>query len=480
MKYQKKEVAKYGLIVLISLTTGVLGAVIHSLWKGERGTVHIHAVEGKGKPFMVSEKAYQSLPAMSDAAEAAVLAVAHITTATKYDPPLTLREYFYGLPHTPRYRKGVGSGVLISQNGYIVTNHHVVNNSDILRVRLHDGREFSGELVGSDPNSEIAIIKIEAESLPFLNFGNSESLRLGEWVIAIGNPFGLTSTVTAGIISAKSRSLSIIEGGLPLESFIQTDAAVNPGNSGGALVDLEGNLVGINTAIYSETGNYAGYAFAVPATIVKKVAYDIMTYGEVQRAFLGISYQGAMTEEEAKEAGLDKITGILIREVVNESGAAEAGLKAGDILLRIDGNEVSSPGRLQELIGTKHPGDKVEVIYLRSGKEKSATVTLKNQWGKTKVEKTASNSFLGASFERLSPAIQQRFNLSAGVQVKKVSNGKLKEAGVKDGFIILQVNKYKVHSFQELKNRVQATRGVVLLEGIYPNGMAKYFHFKVK
>jgi len=433
------------------------------------------------------------------AAELSVHAVVHVKTKI----PMRTQQfgdefgddsffrYFFGQPQQQqrRYRQqqevptqeASGSGVIISSDGYIVTNNHVVEQSSEIEVTLNDKRTFKAKVIGADPNTDIALIKIDAKDLPVIAFGNSDQLKVGEWVLAVGNPFNLTSTVTAGIVSAKARNIGIINSKLKIESFIQTDAAVNPGNSGGALVNTRGELVGINTAIASQTGTYAGYAFAVPVSIVQKVVGDIRKYGVVQRAMLGIEI-GDITDELAKEKSLKTLVGVYVGKVNEESAAQKAGIKVGDIVNDVNGVAVKSVAELQEQISRYRPGDKITIAVLRDNKPQKLNVELKNSQGSTGVV-TAQNSedVLGATYKELSDKQKQQLDVEYGIEVKSLTKGKLAELGVKPGFIILKVNNKPVYSagdiqsaYDEAINNGQRDK-VLLIAGIYPNGKIIYF-----
>jgi serine protease Do len=373
-----------------------------------------------------------------------------------------------------------GSGVILTEDGYIVTNNHVIDKAAKIEVVLNDKRSYVAKLVGVDPTTDLALLKIEETKLPFVMYGNSDNTKVGEWVLAVGNPFNLTSTVTAGIVSAKGRNINILrdKDNLAIESFIQTDAAVNPGNSGGALVDLKGNLVGINTAIATPSGTFAGYSFAVPVTLVKKVMDDLLKYGQVQRALLGVQIQD-VTAALAKEKGILSVTGVYIGAVNSGSAAEDAGLQAGDVIKKINEAEVNSSSELQEQVARYRPGDKVKVTFERKGEVKSAEIVLKNRMGDTKLVKidpAATKSALGAEFMTASKEELRKLNLESGVKVIKIENGKFKDAGVKEGFIIISVDKKKVTTPEEIINLIDRNQsGGVLLEGIYPNGTKKYY-----
>lgn len=379
---------------------------------------------------------------------------------------------------------GSGSGVIISADGYIVTNNHVINNADELTVTLNDGREFTATLVGTDPTTDIALIKIDAKALPTIEFGESDALKVGEWVLAVGNPFNLTSTVTAGIVSAKGRALGGQRGRqLGIESFIQTDAAVNPGNSGGALVNTSGQLVGINTAIYSETGNYAGYSFAVPSSIVSKVVTDLRQYGTVQRAMLGIT-GGTATAELAEKEGKDFVEGVWVSETAEKGAAAEAGIQKGDVIVGIGDATIKTMAQLQEQVARFRPGEKASVTYVRDGKRKSVNVTFLNTKGSTEVIEKTSVDKLGCTFKNLSADELRRYGVRSGVQVSKVEQGGLMaRAGIGQNFLIVKVNDQIVKSEKDIQdivksltsNRAADQDPVMFIVGVYPNGRTAYY-----
>ncbi len=398
-------------------------------------------------------------------------------------------EYFFGpqqrrqqqQPQEAPMREGSGSGVIISNDGYIVTNNHVIDKSKEIEVTLNDKRTFKAKLVGADPNTDIALLKIEAEKLPVILFGNSDSLKIGEWVLAVGNPFNLTSTVTAGIVSAKARNINIINSQMKIESFIQTDAAVNPGNSGGALVNTRGELVGINTAIASQTGSYAGYAFAVPVSIVKKVVSDIRQFGFVQRAVLGVSMQ-EITSEIAKEKNLKTLEGAYVAEVVENSAAQKAGVKKGDVIIKVNDVDIKSSSQLQEQIGRYSPGDKVTLTILRENKELKLNAELKNRQGTTKVESGEVDlDMLGAEFKVISDKLKDQFQLDYGMEVKSVSKGKFQTAGIKEGFVIVKINNQAIRSTDDIKEILTEALNtndkfkVLNIAGVYPNGKVAYY-----
>lgn len=382
---------------------------------------------------------------------------------------------------TPK-RSGAGSGVILTSDGYIVTNNHVVQDADELTVKLNDNREFKARIIGTDKTTDLALIKIEATNLKPITVANSDNLKLGEWVLAIGNPFSLTSTVTAGIVSAKARSLGATPGSI--ESFIQTDAAINPGNSGGALVNAKGELVGINAMIYSQTGSYAGYGFAIPTSIMNKVVDDLKKYGSVQRALLGIMGQDVSTyidaqKEKGKDVDLGTVNGIYVGEVSSDGAAAGAGLKEGDVITAIDGKKITKFGELQELISSHRPGDKVSVTYLRDKKQHTATITLLNVQGTTSAVQTLDTDAMGAALRPLTDQEKKELNLQSGLVVSAIREGKLKEAGLTKGLIITKVNDHEMHTIDDFDEAVKeanmSTDRVLWIRAKTQSGINKSF-----
>lgn len=421
------------------------------------------------------------------AAEKSISAVVHVKVKVETigSSSNSIFDYFFGpgynQPIQPRVQEGSGSGVIISSDGYIVTNNHVVDKSNNVEVVLNDRRSYDARVIGTDPQTDLALIKIEGSDLPTLTFGNSEALKIGEWVLAVGNPFSLSTTVTAGIVSAKARGLGIISSNTPMgiESFIQTDAAVNPGNSGGAMVNTSGELVGINTAIASPTGAYAGYSFAIPASIVKKIVGDLMEYGEVQRALLGVSISD-ITAEKAKAKGLDILKGIYVEGLDPNGAANEAGMKEGDVIVSLNGVEVSSISELQEQVSKYRPGDKVKVDFIRNKKERSVDAILRNQKGDTKIVKSTDLALLGARFKPVSDQLKRSLSLSYGVQIYDLQPGKFMKHDVHEGYIITKINDRKVYSIEDVKLAVDASDGAIFLTGIYPNGRIAYYAINLK
>lgn len=380
----------------------------------------------------------------------------------------------------PQPQQAAGSGVILTEDGYIVTNNHVVDRADKIEVVLNDKRSYIATLVGADPTTDLALLKVEEKGLPFVKYGNSDNLKIGEWVLAVGNPFNLTSTVTAGIVSAKARNIHILKDkdNLAIESFIQTDAAINPGNSGGALVNLRGELVAINTAIATPTGTYAGYAFAVPVTLVKKVMEDLFKHGYVQRALLGVTILD-LTAPLAKEKGIADINGVYVAAVNEGSSAGKAGLKEGDVITGINGVSVNSSSELQEQVARYRPGDKIKVKYVRGGKVNETQAVLKNKMGDTgivKKEDVALRTILGAELREASKEELQKLKIEAGVKVAKIHQGKFSEVGIKEGFIITSIDKKRVESVNDVEALLGENKpGGTLIEGIYPNGQRAYY-----
>ncbi len=415
------------------------------------------------------------------AAKRTVEAVVHVKTQSVRESYNPLLEFFYG----DRYKQtqpvvGFGSGVIISNDGYIVTNNHVVENSDEVSVTLNDKREFTAKLIGTDPSTDIALLKIEGSDFHYITWGSSDKLEVGEWVLAVGNPFNLTSSVTAGIVSAKGKNIGIIQDQYRMESFIQTDAAVNRGNSGGALVNTSGELVGINTAILSPSGGNAGISFAVPVSIVRKVVKDLIEYGAVQRAILGVTIQD-VDAELVKEHKLDKIEGVFIAGVREDGAAHEAGIKEGDVILKINDVEVNTSAELQEQVNRYRPNDKIQVTVKRDGKTKLFDVTLRNLEGSTELVKLEDYyQILGAKLADLSDTDRHKVGVKGGIRVAELGAGKLRAEGVREGFIITRVNNQGVNSVSDLKRVLNSTKGGVYIEGVYPNGDVAYYAFGLK
>ncbi len=384
---------------------------------------------------------------------------------------------FFGGPrnYTIPEQRASGSGVIISKDGYIVTNNHVIDKATEIEVTMPTKHTYKAKLIGADASSDLAVLKIEGDDLPFIIWGNSDQVQLGQWVLAIGYPWTLDITVTAGIVSAKARTLDLNSrrSDTPIESFIQTDAAVNQGNSGGALVDTEGKLIGINSAIASQTGSYAGYSYAIPVNIVRKISNDLIKFGAVQRAFIGIKYiPDAVSDEDYTKSGAVRGQGVYVSEVTPDGAAAAAGIKSGDYITSVNDVQVSSGSEMVEQIANYNPGDKVVIGFTRGGKSQKATVTLKNQSGNYEIVKYDAQvelqTKLGAEFENIAPADAKKLNIDGGVRVRTVGNGVLAAARVQKDFVITSVNNRAVKSVDELMGILSSATGTVRLEGIYP------------
>ncbi len=417
------------------------------------------------------------------AAEKTVHGVVHVTTRRQRergrDP---IYDFFFGPRERERERErepvqGIGSGVIISEDGYIATNNHVIEGATSIEVTLNDGRSFEAEIVGTDPTTDIALLKIEQQGLRYIEFGSSDDLKVGQWVLAVGNPMNLSSTVTAGIVSAKGRGLGVFaqQHEFGIESFIQTDAAVNRGSSGGALVNLRGELVGIPTLILSPTGAHAGNAFAIPVSLVRKVTEDLKEFGEVQRALLGVQIRD-VTSELAREEGLDKVEGVYVVDVTEGGAAVDAGIKPGDVILSIDNKKVNSVPELQEKIALYRPKDEVNVLIKRNGRERNISVTLRNIEGQMDIIEPQ-EAFLGAGFRSVPDDKKQELNISHGVQVTSLRPGKIMSAGIREGFIIVSINDNPVDKPSDIRELLQDHQGGVYVEGLYPDGTVAYYAF---
>lgn len=481
---------KLAIYFLVAVTGGIAATLLNIFIQGKNAPAAVAA----NTPIAGTTVNYSGLPNgltpdFSAAAERTVHGVVHVKTKytsqhTYYDP---FQGWFFGhscMQVVPREEQSSGSGVILTNDGYIVTNFHVIQKAEQIEVVLNDNRTYPATLIGADPNTDLAVLKVDEKNLPFIAYGNSDQVKIGEWVLAVGNPFNLTSTVTAGIVSAKARNINIIQGNGSgagaIESFIQTDAAVNPGNSGGALVNTSGELVGINTAIASSTGAFSGYSFAIPVNLVRKVVADIIEFGTVQRGYLGVNIR-SVDAALSKEKNLKAVKGVYVDGVVAGGAAEDAGITTGDVISRVGDIEVNSVPELQEQINRFRPGDKVSISYRRGDKEKVAQVILKNKNNSTSVirgeEKAEGSTSLGANFEALPGEELKRLNVTSGVKVSGLTTGKLRSAGIRDGFIITHVDKKAVSSAEELKNTLESKKGGVLIEGIYPNGMRAYYAF---
>ena len=507
MKQTTKNILGIGAVVLLS--AGVAGVTTYTMLKPENRDSLSFNEQFRQNPGarLAAYDAINAQPVdLTQAAENSLHAVVHIkSTQQAKEQTVTVRDPFAEIfgdifgnggrqqrRVQTQPRVGFGSGVIISKDGYIVTNNHVIDGADEIIVKLNDNREFKGRMIGTDPNSDLALVKIEGDDFPTIPVGDSDALKVGEWVLAVGNPFNLTSTVTAGIVSAKARTLGVYGIG-GVESFIQTDAAINQGNSGGALVNAKGELVGINAVLSSPTGAYAGYGFAIPTSVMTKVVSDLKQYGTVQRALLGIKgtslagdgdmmsdqpidKSGATLSDKRKEFGV--VDGVWVREIVDGGSAAGSDIKVDDVIIGIDGKKVQNFADLQEAIAQHRPGDKVTVKVMRDKKEKNINITLKNEQGTTKIVKDAGMEILGAAFKELPDDLKKQLNLGYGLQVTGVTSGKMADAGVRKGFI-LKANDQpmrKVSDLEEvMKAAVKSPNQVLFLTGVFPSGKRGYY-----
>jgi Do/DeqQ family serine protease len=468
-------------IFLIALLGGAVSLGLYTAFEKKQ---HFFSSRPEGIPIRqvsYNPSAAFDAPDFEAAAAISVHAVVHIKSEFQ-KKSLVYDDFFEffnfgGRPQPREYStpySAMGSGVIVAQDGYIVTNNHVVQEATDVTVTLNDKRVYKAAIVATDPSTDLALIKIEEQALPFLTYGNSDDVKIGEWVLAVGNPFNLTSTVTAGIVSAKARNINILGSQGAIESFIQTDAAVNSGNSGGALVNTRGELIGINAAIASGTGYYTGYSFAIPVNIVKKVVGDFMKFGKIQRAYLGVYYR-EIDDQFAKEKGFTDLRGIYIDDVVEGGPAALGGVKSGDVIIRIDNNPVNGKAELMEMIGQKNPGDKVTVIVHREGKEYELALTMQSEDSKTVAEKERKVIIQGATFEALSANEKAKLNVDYGFKITSLANGKLRNAGISAGFILLSVDRKPLRTTQDLRETLTNRQGGVLIEGLYPNGLRAYY-----
>lgn len=469
------------LVVLLSVALSALTAF--GIAKAYAGNSNAGAAvpTADGAQYRTVNLSGDNWPDFTYAAESAVDAVVYVKVAVTQTSrqPNSIFDFFFGYEGTPQSREqiGSGSGVIIRQDGYIVTNNHVVAGANKIEVTLNNNQTYEATLIGTDPATDVALIKIDAAGLPVVEFADSDKLRLGEWVIAIGSPYDLRSTITAGIVSAKGRQMPNYTGEFKIESFIQTDAAVNPGNSGGALVNKEGKLVGINTAIISQTGSYAGYSFAVPSNIVKKIVDDLVDFGSVKRAVLGIVMQ-QIDDKIAKEMKLSSLNGVYIVEVSKNGAADKAGVKAKDVLVAIDSMKITTTASVQEAVNKYHPGDKAVLTVIRDGKEKQLEVVFQ---GTTQENGTVNEdgevAFYGSYIREAPKETLEKLGLKHGVEIVNLGEGKLKDAGAVEGFVICYVNDQAVKSPKDVIDIVKKSKRAVFIEGRTPNGRTGYFGF---
>ena len=478
-----KIVMKKGLlIVALAAVAGGLTAWIVAKSAMPETAGSITQVVGDSQ-YRTVNLSLDNYPDFTYAAESAIDAVVYVKVVSREmsrQAP-SIFDFFFGYGGTPqeRERVGSGSGVIIREDGYIVTNNHVIEGATDIEVTLTNNKTFKAELIGTDPATDVALIKVDAQGLPVIPFGDSDKLRLGEWVLAIGSPYNLRSTVTAGIVSAKGRSIPDNSREFKIESFIQTDAAVNPGNSGGALVDKAGNLVGINTAIVSQTGAYAGYSFAVPVNIVKRIVDDLMDFGSVRRAVLGV-VMSPITQEIADKLKLSSLNGVYIVEVSPGSAAEQAGVKKEDVLVKIDSVQVTNASSVQEMVSGFYPGDKATLTVIRSGKEKELEVTFKGTAQENgTVTEDGSVAFYGSAIKEASKETKERLGIKSGVEIVSVGPGKIMDAGVTEGFVILYVNDQPVSKPQDVINIIKKSKRAVFIEGLTSYGKVSYFGFGI-
>jgi len=494
----------YVSLVLVALFTSLSTLLIYRFAGFDRHEIVLQESNAKKAPIAQFTKRGAALAPIdfTEAAGKATAMVVHITTTqgntrsnnssrNRQDVPELFKEFFgedfeglrRGGSGAPRQApQSSGSGVIISADGYIVTNNHVIDNASEIEVVLSDKRTYKAELVGTAPSTDLAVIKIKETNLPAITFGNSDEVKVGEWVLAVGNPFNLESTVTAGIVSAKARNIDLLRGnsgGDAIEAFIQTDAAVNPGNSGGALINTSGELIGINTAIATQTGSFSGYSFAVPSNIVKKVIRDLMEYGSIQRGYLGLSYLPAFNSKIAAEKGLEGISeGVYVQEVIPEGGAAQAGVKAGDVIIGMNGKKIKSGPELLEEVARYRPNDKVKVELFRNGTRKTLDITLKSKDGSTNLtaRKNSSEALrnLGVELQDLATNEKAQLKIKNGVKVSQIGQGKLRKTGMRNGFIITSLNDEPIKSIADFTQKLENAKGSVVISGIYPDEQGEY------
>ena len=471
------------LIAAVAAVAGALSAWIVTKAAGSDQTVQQVMVATDGGQYRTVNLSLDDYPDFTYAAESAVDAVVYVKVVSReaVRNPQSIFDFFFGYGATPqeRERVGSGSGVIIREDGYIVTNNHVIEGATEIEVTLTNNKTFKAELIGADPATDVALIKVDAQGLPTIPFGDSDRLRLGEWVLAIGSPYNLRSTVTAGIVSAKGRSIPDNSREFKIESFIQTDAAVNPGNSGGALVDKAGNLVGINTAIVSQTGAYAGYSFAVPVNIVKKIVSDLIDFGSVRRAVLGVT-MSPVTQEIADKMKLSSLNGVYIVEVSPGSAAEKAGVRKEDILIAIDSVKITNASSVQEMVNSFSPGDKAVLTVIRDGREKDLEVKFQGTAEENgTVTEDGSVAFYGSRIDEVSRETKERLGIKSGVEIVSVGPGKIMDAGVTEGFVILYVNDEPVSKPQDVINIIKKSKRAVFIEGLTSYGKVSYFGFGI-
>lgn len=476
-----KYIATY---FLTALAGGLVAVFLQNSIKNSSGNTHPTNEQQNAIPAQLPADFEPDNLDFRKAANRTVHAVVHVKTTRERDKEevTTPYEFFFG--ENPQQKEpspavGFGSGVIVSKDGYIVTNNHVIRKADKIEVTLNDQRSYQANVKGKDPNTDIAVLKIEETNLPYLELGNSNEVIIGDWVLAVGNPFGLTSSVTAGIISAKERNLGVLQQGeMPVESFLQTDAAVNVGNSGGALVNLRGELIGIPTLIISPTKTNIGTAFAVPSNILKRVKDDIIEYGEVRRGVLGVSIR-ELNSDLAEEMGIDKIEGIYVARVIDDGPADEAGLQKGDIILEVEETAVNNTAELQKQISAHQPGDEIEMKIKRNGNINTITAELISTEKQTELLHQQKETLLGASFQMAPEELKEKLNLRVGVQVVDIGDGPLQAADVKEGFIIVYINKQPIRQPIDIVRLLENYSGNIYMEGMYPDGTSMIYTFSI-
>ncbi len=485
------DVKKTVISLLLGIAGGFIAFFIADSLKDKQVTPEIrHEIVGPG----IKSVAYRPEPEntvggagsvdLREAAKKSVPGVVHVKTMQMGREFVgnSLLDFWFGTPSQSRevpMAMGYGSGVIISDDGYIITNNHVIKDADKIVVVLNDKKEYEAKLIGQDPITDIALLKIDGKNLAYVEYGNSDEVALGEWVLAVGNPYNLTSTVTAGIISAKARDLGMNRGQMSLESFLQTDAAINPGNSGGALVNAKGELIGINTLIQSPTGAYSGYAFAIPVNIARKVVTDLKDYGKVQRGVLGIR-MGELTPVLAEGLGVKETSGIYVGEVVSGGAAQKAGIKKGDIIQGINGIDVKTTPEFYEQLGKYHPGSEIQLKIKRGGQEKLVDVTLQNSYGDTALEQAQEFGVLGVKVSPLTKEDRYRYRLNKGVKITEIQNGKFKAAGLDKGYIIVKINNNVIYDQEDLSRAISSVGdNGVFVTAVSPRGKVEYFAFSL-
>ena len=467
---------------LIAVAGGLVSLGLYKAFEKKPAYIYTHSESIPVQKVNYMEGAVPNLPDFETAATSSIHAVVHIKSEFQ-KKSLVYDDFFeffnFGNPQRREYYtpySAMGSGVIVAPDGYIVTNNHVVQEATKIMVTLNDKRVYEAKVIGSDPSTDLALIKIDEKELPFISYGNSDDVKIGEWVLAVGNPFNLTSTVTAGIVSAKARDINILGSQGAIESFIQTDAAINPGNSGGALVNTRGELIGINAAIASGTGYYTGYSFAIPVNIVKKVVGDFTKYGKIQRAYLGVYYR-EIDDQFARDKGLNVLQGVYVENIIENGAADKAGIKEGDVIVKMDNTLINGKAELTEVVGQKNPGDKILVSYSRDGKITEVPVVLQSEDTKQiAVKEDKDNTIIhGGVFQPITAAEKSKYHLDYGVKLTHLEKGKLQSAGIREGYIIYSIDRRPVRTVGDLRQALTAKDGGVLIEGLYPNGSRVYY-----